>query len=351
MSTFRLALAYATNVSLINNELSGPYASQAAVAQDFLLPSYNEQIGFGNATGPVGYSYNIAMAKQILQSNGFKYSGNTLEYPNGTAVSLTIKYRTYEPYSASVATLLDSSWSQLGIAVTPVSVPSATLRSGANNASGWQVIATGVLGPQTDFGVTPGPGVVADLGDYYVFENGMHTSWNSTYYNVIQRLANDPVNSSQFNADAREAATTLAKDVPVIPLFNVNNWGSVSNDFYWGSAANSSGIYYPQAITQLTYWDIALDTIAPLSAATTSTISTTTTSPSSTTSSVSSTGTSSTSTTSTSASTSLTNNAMLYIVAAAAVIVIVAARPMMNARRRGSGATGTTTGPPSATVS
>jgi peptide/nickel transport system substrate-binding protein len=332
-SAFRLALAYGTNVSLVNDELSGPFASQSAVAQDFLLPAYNQQI-FGNTTGPSGYSYNVATAKQILESNGFKYSGSTLEYPNGTAVSLTIKYRTYEPYSQSVATLLDSSWSQLGITVTPVSVPSATLRSGANNASGWQVIATGVLGPQTNFGVTPGPGIVADLGDYYVFEGGVHTSWNSTYYGVIQRLASDPVNSSQFNADARDAATTLATDVPVIPLFNVNNWGSVSNDYYWGSASNSTGIYYPQAITQLTYWDIALDTIAPLSTGATSTTST-----------VASTGSSTTSTSSTSSSTSLTSNAMLYIAAAAVVIVLIAAGPVVDSRRRGNGSTVITPGP------
>ena len=218
------------------------------------------------------------MAKQILRSNGFKYSGNTLQYPNGTSVALTIKYRTTEPYAASVATLLDTSWSQLGIAVTPVSVPSATLRAGANNPSGWQVLATGGLGPQTNDGVTPGPGVLADLGDYYVLENGTHVSWNSTYYTLNQKLANDPANSSQFNTDARAAATMLAKDVPIIPLFNVDNWLAVSNNFYWGSASNSTGIYYPQAITQLVYWDLSLDTIAPLSASSSSLTSTTTTS-------------------------------------------------------------------------
>src|ERR1700722_9488942 len=273
-TAFRLALAYATNATLINNELNGPYAAGGVSNQDFLIPTYNQQVGFGNDTGPTGYSYNIAMAKQILTSNGFKYSGSTLEYANGTSVSLTIKYRTTEPYSASVATLLDTEWSQLGIAVNPVSVPSATLRSGALNPAGWQVLAVGVLGPQTNDGVTPGPGVLADLGDYYVLENGTHVSWNSTYYGIVQRLANDPANSSQFNADARAAATMLAKDVPIIPLFNVDNWLAVSDNFYWGSASNSTGVYYPQAITQLVYWDLALDTIAPLSTSSTSTTAT-----------------------------------------------------------------------------
>ena len=53
---FRQALAFATNATLINNELNGQYSNLTASNQDFLLPSYNKQIGFGNETGPIGYS-------------------------------------------------------------------------------------------------------------------------------------------------------------------------------------------------------------------------------------------------------------------------------------------------------
>jgi peptide/nickel transport system substrate-binding protein len=281
VTAFRQALAYATNVTQINSELNGPYANKSASTQDFLLPAYNQQIGF-NATGPHGYSYNVATAKQILQANGFKYSGSTLQYPNGTAVSLTLKFRTNEPYSQSVATLLASQWSQLGMTITPVIVPSATLRAGANNPVGWQVIVCGVLGPQTNTGVTPGPGVLADLGDYFVNINGTHTSWNSTYYTVWQRLATETPGTPLFNADARNLATSLAINVPIIPFFNVNNWSSVNDNFYWGNPANSTGVYYTQAITQMSYWALGLDAVSPASAGTSSTTSSTQTSSSST---------------------------------------------------------------------
>ncbi len=359
---FRRALAFATNATLINSELSGPYANESSSNQDFLLPSYNQQIGFGNGTGPIGYTYNVTQGKQILQSIGFKYSGNTLEYPNGTTVSLTIKYRTTEPYSASVATLLTTEWGQLGITVSPVSVPSSTLRAGANNATGWQVIATGVLGPQTDNGVTPGPGILSDIGDYYVTMNSMHVSWNSSFYAIVQRMINEPANSSQFNADARAAATLYTQGVPEIPLFNVYNWEAVSNDFYWGNPANLTGVYYPQSTTGLEYYDLALDVVAPISSTTTS-VSTTTTATTVTTSSSPTVVTSSTapasssSTTSTavvsssttvvppststvvtSTSSSTSNNTTLYIAAAVVVILVVIAAVVAMMRRGRGGA-------------
>jgi len=360
---FRRALAFATNATLINSELNGPYSNLTSSNQDFLLPSYNEAIGFGNATGPVGYSYNVSQGKQILQSIGFKYSGNTLEYPNGTAVTLTIKYRTTEPYSASVATLLTTEWGQLGIAVTPVSVPSATLRAGANNASGWQVIATGVLGPQTDNGVTPGPGILTDIGDYYVTMNGNHDSWNSTFYGIVQRMISEPVNSSQFNSDARTAVAMYVQGVPAIPLFNVFNWAAVSNNFYWGNPANNTGVYYTQAITQLVYWDLSLDVVAPMSGTsststpTTSSTPTTTSTPTTssvvTSSSPSSTPNSTSTTTApassstvvvtTSSSSSSSNNTTLYAAAAIVVIIIVIAAAVAMMRRGKGGATSSTT--------
>ena len=53
MSAFRLALAYGTNVSQINHQLNGPYANGSVSNQDFLIPSYNLQIGFGNSTGAI----------------------------------------------------------------------------------------------------------------------------------------------------------------------------------------------------------------------------------------------------------------------------------------------------------
>jgi len=359
VTAFRRALAFATNASLINQEINGPFANQSVVNQDYLLSTYNQQIGFSNGTGPTGYSYNISEAKQILMSAGFKYSGNTLEYPNGTSVTLTLKFRNYEPYTASIATLLTTEWAQIGVTATPEEVVSSTLRSGANNATGWQVIIVGVLGPQTDNGVTPGPGILNDIGDYWVYgPNQTHDSWNSTFYSIVQKLAHDPANSSQFNADARAAATLYIQGVPTIPLFNTYNWLAVSNDFYWGNPMNYTGIYYPQAITGLAYWDLALDTVAPATATSTSSTSMNTsesmsTSSSSMSSSASTSSSAVVTTSSTAASSSTSSsssNTTLYIVAGVVVVIIVIAAifaVMRRGRPAATPAAGTTTPPPS----
>ncbi len=358
ITDFRRALAFGTNVSLINEQLNGPYANQSVSNQDFLLPSYNEQIGFGNGTGPIGFTYNVAKAKQLFQQAGFKYSGNTLEYPNGTAVSLTIKYRyPDEPYSMDVATLLSTQWSLLGITVNQVNVPASTLRAGALNPAGWQVIASGVLGPQTDNGVTPGPGILDDIGDYYVNINGTHTDWNSTFYGIITNMTMEAQNSSQFNANARAAATLYTEGVPAIPLFNIVNWAPVSNDFYWGNPQNHTGIYYTQAITGQIFWDLSLDVVAPAAVTSTSTstsssimVSTSSSSVISPTSSISVSTSSSSSpspppttttmvTSSTTTTTSTSSSSTLYIAAVIIVIIVIVAAVAAMMRRKPAGGT------------
>jgi ABC-type transport system substrate-binding protein len=361
VTDFRRALAFGTNTSLINEQLNGPYANQSVSNQDFLLPSYNQQIGFANGTGPTGFTYNVTEAKQLFQQAGFKYSGSSLEYPNGTAVTLTIEYRyPDEPYSQDVATLLATQWSLLGIMVNQVNVPSSTLRAGANDPAGWQVIASGVLGPQTDNGVTPGPGILQDIGDYFVNINGTHTSWNSTFYSIIQNMSTEAENSSAFYASAQAAAELYVEGVPSIPLFNVFNWVPVSNNFYWGNPQNQSGIYYTQAITGQIFWDLSLDVVGPAVSTTTmssSSSSVPTTSSSSVSTSSSSVSTSSTSpppsttpttittsaivspTTSTT-STSTSSSSTLYIAAAVIVIIIVVAA-VVAMMRRGRPAPGT----------
>jgi peptide/nickel transport system substrate-binding protein len=351
-TTFRRALAFATNVALINNELSGPYANSSTANQDFLLPQYNRAIGFPNDTGPTGYTYNVTEAKALMATvPGLKYSGSTLEYSNGTQVSLSIKYRTTvdNSPSASVAQILDSEWSAIGISVTPEAIVSTTLRSGPgnNNASDWQVIAAGVLGPLTNNGVTPGPGILQDLGDFWVNMNGTHDSWNATFYSIIQRMRTEAVNSSAFNTDAKTAASIYVQGVPSIPLFNEYNWAAVSNNFNWGSPSSNNGVYYTQAITGLVYWALALDVVAPSSgnssssstvtSSSSSTNSTSvTSSPTNSSSSVSSTGTqiSTSSGTVSSSSTSTTDNTLLYVGAGIIVLIIIIAAVALVMRRR-----------------
>lgn len=339
VTDFRRALAFGTNVSNINLELNGPYSNVTTTNQDWLVSSYNQQIGFTNGTGPVGYNYNATEAKSILGSiPGFMYSGNNLEYSNGTQVSLTIKYRTTEPYSQDVATLLDTQWSQLGISVSTLSVPSSTLRSGALNPAGWQVIASGVLGPQTDNGVTPGPGIIQDIGDYYVnYANGTHDDWNNTFYGIVQRLQTDTPNSTQFDNDAQAAATLYTQGVPEIPLFNTYNFLAINNNYYWGSSSNYTGIYYPQSTTGLAYYDLALDTIAPITSTTTSGTPTTATT---------STPTSSVTTSTTTPVTTSSTNDLIYAGIAVVIIIIAVAVAVMMRRRPAAASSSAPSTPP-----
>jgi hypothetical protein len=207
-------------------------------------------------------------------------------------VSLNIKFRpNYEPYAQDMATLLDTQWGQLGIHVTLTSLPDQVLRAMANNASGWQVITTSVLGPQTNLGVTPGPTVKSDLGaDYVINAAGQHVSWNSTYQTVISRMQTEAPGSSAFNADARTAAEMLVQGVPAIPMFILDNWGVVRNDFNWGNSNAQTGIYQTQAITQFQTWPLTLDEITPLSTSSSTTSSTTGSSTATTTTTSSSSG-------------------------------------------------------------
>ena len=91
---FRRALAFATNATLINSELSGPYANGAQAIKTSCYLHTTSRSVLATERVRLGTLTMSHRGKQILQSIGFKYSGNTLEYPNGTTVSLTIKYRT-----------------------------------------------------------------------------------------------------------------------------------------------------------------------------------------------------------------------------------------------------------------
>jgi ABC-type transport system substrate-binding protein len=272
----RQALAYATNVTQINYSVNGAFGPNASENQDLLLPAYNQAIGFSNGTGPVGYSYNITKAKQLFVQAGLKYSGSTLEYPNGTAVSFTVQYVSVKPWQTSTATILATQWAQVGINVQPISRELTTINSYATqpNPTGWQVLTIGVS-PQllNNWGVTPGPGIVQELGTYEVPVNGTMTYWNQTYAQVYHRLQNDAVNSSQYFSDAQQLAYMNAYDVPVIPLYNIFGYLIASNSISWGSPTARTGAYDTQSETSQVFWDGTLFQATPINA--TSTTSTT----------------------------------------------------------------------------
>jgi acyl-CoA synthetase (AMP-forming)/AMP-acid ligase II len=121
-----------------------------------------------------------------------------------------------------------------------------------------------------NWGVTPGPGIVQELGTYEVPVNGTYTFWNSTYAQVYTRLQNDPVNSSQYFADARQCAEMNALEVPVVPLYNVFGFLAISTAISWGSITNHTGIYNTQAETGPEFWSETLFEATPVAGATSS---------------------------------------------------------------------------------
>ena len=270
-SLVRQALAFATNVTQINYAVNAAFAGNTSENQDLLLPAYNDAIGFSNGTGPVGYSYNVSTAKQLFIRAGFKYSGNALEYPNGTAVSLSLEYTSIDPWQQGSATLLTAQWAQVGIIVKVTAEEATTINSLATQANpvGWQVLI-GEVSPayMNDWGVTPGPGTVFELGAYEVPVNGTQTFWNQTYAQVYSRLQSDTPNSTQYIADAQECAWINAHEVPVIPLYNAFGNLIVSNNIYWGSSTQDTGIYNTQAETSPVFWDESLFEATPVNSST-----------------------------------------------------------------------------------
>jgi len=132
---------------------------------------------------------------------------------------------------------------------------------------------------------------------------------------------------------ARQAAPMVAQAVPLIPLFILYNWQSLTNGYYWGDQSNQSGIFNTQALVQPQMWYDALWVMKPTSALSTS--SSGSTNSGSSTSQVSTTMTASSSTTSTSSS-----QPYLYAGIAAIVVIVVAAGAVL-AMRRGRGTGGT----------
>ncbi len=330
--SFRLALAYATNITQINSLENGPYANTSSSTEDSLIPTDNEELGLP-PSGPIGYTYNVTEAENILTSNGFKLSGGKLYFSNGTAVSLQLAYESANPVSPDVAQLLATDWTQIGIKVTPKAEADSTIQSLTLGDTGWQVIIAGDTGLNV-FGVTSGPGIATALSPYgYPASNGSTVYYNDTVGTWENDMDVYPQFSSQFNSTAVEIANAYVTQVPFIPLFNSFNWQSVSNDFYWGSPSNYTGIFNTQSTAQQQfYWD-TLYQVAPL-AAPTPPVTTTTTFP-----------TYSTATTPTTTSVQTTSSAApaaspaipaiyLYVAVAAVIIVIAGVAATMIFRRR-----------------
>ncbi len=339
-STFRQALAYGTNISALDQTMNGPYANASIATEDALAPQYNVQLGFSGA-GPQGYSFNVSRARQLFIRAGFKYSGSTLEYPNGTAMSISIRFDSTNGYDESVTTLLAGQWSNLGISVSPL--PTTDLQAYTSGDQGFQVwVGYGF------YGFTDGPGISVQLNNYdATTTNGTILEWNNTFYQYISNASQYAPNSTQATHYDKLAAESIAYEVPYVPIYVEPNWESLSNSFYWGNPSQFSGAFNYQSNTQSLYFFQGLALVAPINTTSTTSSSTSVTSSSSATPSSSSSSTSSSAvslttsiptTSSTSVVTTIppSSSPIAYVAIAVIVVVllIIAAAVAMMRRRK-----------------
>jgi ABC-type transport system substrate-binding protein len=326
LTQFREALAYATNVSEIDQKMMGPYATNFTVYYDNLIASLNQQIGL-NPTQLPSYQYNLSMSSSLLRSIGFKQGANGYWlYPNGTPVTINIVTTQLGTGDVATATLIDSMWKAAGFQTSLQTMSNSAYYSLIFSKTGWQV-AVGIGAPgyyPTGLGNLLG---VFSLGEpYNVTLTPVNGVPNYNYTFIHQQLfvsQEYPIGSAQSNYYARIAATSIADTVPIIPLYAISNWQGLSDSFYWGDPSNYTGIFATQALVQpQLYWN-ALWTVQPISSTTTTTsTSISTTSPTST----------FPSTTSSSTVSAHTNTALIE--AAVVIVIIVIVVGVLVATRR-----------------
>jgi peptide/nickel transport system substrate-binding protein len=317
LTQVRQALAYSLNRTALDAVVDPP-ASQPGSDYDNLIPSLESQIGQNGASVPA-YTYNLAQASQLMNSVGFKKVNGIWSYPNGTALSINIITSDQGYGEVATTQVLNSQWKNAGFDVSVSLLAFTSYLTTEESTSGWQV------GVEID---NPGyyPTALGNLlalvtgsGDY---SGAMALSlppsyglpnWNyTTFNNLVQEAQQYPIGSTQSNSYATEAAPLIGQTVPIIPLFIIYNYQSVSDSYYWGNQANYTGIFDRQALMQPQLWYDALWDVSPLSVVTSST--SVATSP---------TGSSSVSSTSTSSTSTQASGSPTWTYVAIAVVIVV----------------------------
>jgi len=363
VTQFRQALAYSTDRNQINAHVNAP--NLPLVDYDNLISDLENQIGLNPSTIPQ-YNYNLTAASNLLNSIGFKKVGGSWQYPNGTTVSINIITADQGFGEVSTATVLESQWKAAGFDVSVSTLSFTSYLTLEESNSGWQV------GVELD---NPGyyPSAVGNLlalttgtGDY---DGSMDMSlppvngvpnWNYTQFSgLLSQAQQYPLLSNQSNSFARQAAPLVGATVPLIPLFILYNWQSLSNNYYWGDPSNNSGVFNTQALVQPQMWYDALWVVKPVSSSSQSSTSSSTASVSSVASSSSSSATSSgSSNTSLASSTAISttttsgnsSNLLTYAAVGVVVVIIIAAAAALMMRRRGPRTPGSGSAPPSAST-
>ena len=263
----RQALAYATNRSDINARVN--LASLPLANYDILINQYNTQVGIPNSSVPT-YQYSLSKVSTLMNTSGFSKINGYWSYKNGNPISVNISYSSSDVSDYDIAQILSTTWSNAGFKVNLNGVSSSSLDTIILQKIGWNVIV------ETDYFIGPLPGPLSNLitpSSPMEFSSSNTTIWwNNTFYNDILNASAYPINSSEQNSYVAKAAIVVARSVPLIPLYYTDNWVGTSNDFYWGSQSNNTGIFNTQAMLQEQFWYGTMYVVKPLN--NTSTIST-----------------------------------------------------------------------------
>ena len=323
LTQVRQALAYSTNRTALNAAVNPP-ANQALPDYDNLIPSLESQVGLNGASVPA-YTYNVTKAGDLLSSVGFKKINGIWSYPNGTAFTITMITSDQGYGEVATTQVLNSQWKNAGFDVNVDLLSFTSYLTTEEGTTGWQV------GVEIDNpGYYPSAlgnmlGMITGSGDYsgamdssFPASHGL-SNYNYTAINdLLQQAQMYPLGSTQSNQYVTQAAPLVGSTVPIIPLFIIYNYQSVSSSYYWGNQSNYTGIFDRQALMQPQLWYDALWTVQPVSAITSATSSVTTASSTSTASSASSAG----------------NGSMTYAAIGVVLILVVVALALLVVRRR-----------------
>jgi ABC-type transport system substrate-binding protein len=336
MTAFRQALAFGINDSEVVQQGYDGYATPAFSSEGIVPPEasfvYNPHI--------MNYSFNQNQALSLLKSIGISQaSDGSLQYSNGTRVSLTMWTDTDNSEDALVARVVQSNLQSMGFSVsiqtTSVSNIIAYDSSNVQNIRSAMILYTSPIG---------------FWGSSYVdIEPGWDIYWPATTpdpYWEYPPSANMEYQGNVSAFDSTSNATLQQEYISNVQALNAQYlptlvlawpdylWGY--NIQHWTNWPSQNGLISLESeVMQPSTWENFLPVSSTNTSSPTSTSSTTTTSSSQTvsSSSISSTTSSSVSTTSNPTSQS-SMNSTLEIAAVVVVIVIVAAIAAVLFRRR-----------------
>lgn len=250
----RLALTYAVN----RTELAYVgYGSHNYTLLNYagLTSGYDKTLGISSNSLP-NYTQNLSMVTKLMTGAGFHMVNGYWENSTGAPITINLVYPDYEIESTDISLILGQEWKAAGFHVNiepETSTDFTSTQYGSPPTWGaivWDGYGEGV---DEDAYVTDLYNFWIDYGtpefEKYVVNTSLDNIW-SDYF------ASDeyPYNSTEGLHYNREIADAIASQVPIIPLYYTYNFEAVSNNYYWGSSSNDTGIYTPQSFTMPQFW-------------------------------------------------------------------------------------------------